>query len=52
MITKKNFENSYVIQDHHLKKNSRVIALDKLTAREIYSVLLLSSDNTPTSQKY
>ena len=35
-----------------LKKNSRVIALDKLTAREIYSVLLLSSDNTPTSQKY
>ena len=35
-----------------LKKNSRVIVLDKLTAREIYSVLLLSSDNTPTSQKY
>ena len=26
--------------------------LDKLTAREIYSVLLLSSGNTPTSQKY
>ena len=26
--------------------------LDKLTAREIYSVLLLSWGNTPTSQKY
>ena len=26
--------------------------LDKLTVREIYSVLLLSSGNTPTSQKY
>ena len=26
--------------------------LDKLTARETYSMLLLSSGNTPTSQKY
>ena len=33
-------------------KNTRVIVLDKLTAREIYSVLLLTSGNTPTSQKY
>ena len=29
-----------------------MIALDKLTAREMYSVLLLLSGNTPTSQKY
>ena len=33
-------------------KNTRVIVLNKLTAREIYSVLLLTSGNTPTSQKY
>ena len=48
----KNVEKSYVVQDHHLIKNTRVIVLDKLTAREIYSVLLLSSGDTPTFQKY
>ena len=36
----------------YLIKNTRVIVLNKLTAREIYSVLLLSSGNTPISQKY
>ena len=40
------------VQDHHLIRNTRVIVLGKLTAREIYSVLLLSSSNTPTSEKY
>ena len=34
------------------KKNTRVIVLDKLTGREIYSMLLLSSGNTSTCQKY
>ena len=50
--SEKNVEKSYVVQDHHLIKKTRVIVLDKLTARKIYSVLLLSSGNTPTSQKY
>ena len=50
--SEKNVEKSYVVQDHHLIRNTRIIALAKLTAREIYSVLLLSSSNTPTSQKY
>ena len=40
------------VQDHHLIRNTRVIVLDKLTAREICSVLLLSPSNTPTSEKY
>ena len=48
--SEKNVEKKYVVQDHHLTKNTRV--LDKLTAREIYSVLILLSGNTPTSQKY
>ena len=48
----KNVEKNYVLQDHHLIQNTRVIVLDKLTAREIFSVLLLSPDNTQTSQKY
>ena len=50
--SEKNVEKSYVVQDHHLIKNTIVIVLGKRTAREIYSVLLLSSGNTPTSQKY
>ena len=50
--SEKNVEKSYVAQDHHLIKNTRIVVLDKLTAREIYSMLLLSSGNTPTSQKY
>ena len=50
--SEKNVEKKYLIQDHHLIKNTRVIVLDKPTARELYSVLLLSSGTTPTSQKY
>ena len=49
MTAKKIVEESYVVQDHLLIKNSTVIVLDKLTVREIYSVLLLASGNTPTS---
>ena len=50
--SKKNVERNYVVQNHDLIKSTKVIALEKLTTRETYSVLLLSSDNTPTSQKY
>ena len=42
---------NYVAQDHHLIKNTSVIILDKLTAREIYLVLLLSSSNIHQSLK-
>ena len=50
--SEKNVETNYVVQDHHPIKTARVIVLHKLTARELYSVLLLSSGNIPTSQKY
>ena len=43
-----NLETNYVAQGHHLIK----ILSNKVTAREIYSVLLLSSVNTSISQKY
>ena len=48
----KNVETNYVVQDHHQIKNTRAIVLDKLTVRELYLMLLLSSCNIPTSQKY
>ena len=50
--SKKMSKKKYVVEDHYLIKNTRVIVLGKLTAGEIYSVLVLSSGNTPTSQKY
>ena len=50
--SEKNVETNYVVQDHHLIKNTRAIVLDKFTMREIYSVLLLSPGNIPTSQKH
>ena len=40
--SEKNIETNYVVQDHHLIKNTRVIVLEKLTTREIYLALLLS----------
>ena len=52
MIAKKMSKKKYVVEDHHLIKKTRVIVLGKLTAGEIYSVLILSSGNTSTSQKY
>ena len=48
--SKKDVEPNYVVQDS-LIKNTRVIVLHKLTTRELYSVLLLSSGNIPTSKK-
>ena len=48
----KNVETNYVVQGHHLIKNTKAIVLHKLTVRELHSVLLLSSGNIPTSQKY
>ena len=47
--SKKDVEPNYVVQDS-LIKNTRVIVLHKLTTRELYSVLLLSSGNIPTSK--
>ena len=31
--SEKNVEKKYVLQDHHLIKNTRVIVLEKITAR-------------------
>ena len=48
--SEKNVETNYVVQDHHLIKNTTAIVLHKQTARELFSLLLLSSGHIPTSQ--
>ena len=37
---------------NHLIKNARILTLDKVTAKEIYSILTSSLRNKATSQSY
>ena len=37
---------------NHLIKNARMLTLDKVTAKEIYSILISSLKNKATSQSY
>ena len=43
-------ENNPLVLNHHLIKNARILTLDKFTAKEIYSILISSVKNKPTSQ--
>ena len=45
-------ESNLLNLNHHLIKNARILTLDKLTAKEIYSVLISSLKNKPTCQSY
>ena len=52
--TKQTSENTslLVIKDHHLLRGSRIIILEKLSSKELYSLLISAIDHRPTSQKY
>ena len=41
-----------VVKDHHLLRGSRIIILEKLSSKELYSFLISAIDHQPTSQKY
>ena len=41
-----------VVKDHHLLRGSRIIILEKLSSKELYSLLISAIDHQPTSQKY
>ena len=45
-------ESNLLVLNHHLIKNARILTLDKLTVKKIYSVLISSLKNKPTSQNY
>ena len=45
-------ESNVLVLNHHLIKNARILTLDKLKAKEIYSILISSIKNKPTSQSY
>ena len=41
-----------VVKDHHLLRGSRIIILEKLNSKELYSLLISAIEHQPTSQKY
>ena len=45
-------ESNLLLLNHHLIKNARILTLDKLTSKEIYSVSISSPKNRHTSQNY
>ena len=45
-------ESNLLDLNHHLIKNARILTLDKLTAKEIYLILISSLKNKSVSQNY
>ena len=41
-----------VVKNHHLLRGSRIIILEKLSSKELYSLLVSAMNNKPISQKY
>ena len=41
-----------VVKDHHLHRGSRIMILEKLNSKELYSLLISAINHQPTSQKY
>ena len=41
-----------VVENHHLLRGSRIITLEKLSSKELYSLLVSAINHQPTSQKY
>ena len=43
---------SWVVKDDHLLRGSRIIILEKLTSKELYSLLISAIDHQPNSKIY
>lgn len=52
-IIKQNKDNlDLVFLDHHLIRNSRILSLNKITSKELYSILISKINNKPSSNLY
>ena len=47
-----NTSDNLIYLDHHLIKNNRLLCLQKLDSKELYSIITLNIGTIPTSQKY
>ena len=52
LIIKDNYNDNLLYSNHHLIKKNNVLSLDKLNAKELYSMLVYDAPHKPTSQKY
>ena len=50
--TTNDLSTTTVYFDHHLVKNNRIIALEKLPWKEIHSLIISQNMSTPTSQQH
>ena len=41
-----------VVKDHHLLRGSRIIIVEKLSPKELYSLPIFAIDHQPTLQRY
>ena len=53
-VLKENQSHSWnlVLLDHHLLKINRTLGIEKMNSKEIYSIIISSKVNIPTSQIY
>ena len=53
-IVQNNINNngSLTFKDHHILQSTRILSINKLTARELYSILMSNIENKPTSRIY
>ena len=42
----------FVVKDHHLLRGSRIIILENLSSKELYSLLISAINHQPISEKY
>ena len=47
-----NNNDSLTIKDYHIMQRTRIVSINKLTARELHSTFMSNIENKPTSQIY
>ena len=49
-IVQNNINNNSSLIDHHIIRSTRIVPINKLTTRELYSTLMSNIENKSTSQ--
>ena len=52
IIKQNNDINMFTTTEHHLIQNSGVLTVQKVTSKELYWILITTTEHKPTSQKY
>ena len=52
MIKEADIADNLLLPNHHLIKQNKLIGIERLNSRQLYSLLVYTHPFTPTSQKY